>query len=393
MNKTKIIAILFLSTVLMSTGTALGVHEDFRPDPYLDQKHAVTYSFTGVTGVSPAHLEGWAIFGDTMVSTGKFTLDPDGNVLNMLGEPMDTFFVIEDMQEADSIVVTVEPEGDVDGVPSGLVLMQGNLVGNSSVLRFPVDFSASGGSFILATPTNGPDTDEVSGIWFLSLPDPSPGLDLPSLPSGWVYEGWVEYQSIPLSSGRFTSVDAEDLFNGYSGAEAGPPFPGEDYVANAPSGWSFPIDLADGTSKGIISDEPELDGVDPTGDDPFAVKPLMALIPEGAGDHVNIPMSPGSMPLGFAVISVTTIERELLQGAVEEFEGEMVTLEDRILTLEGENDDLVDQNAELEGSVTSLESDLDDIGSTVGSWQLISAGALLIGAIIGYMVMRYHGSR
>ena len=83
----------------------------------------------------------------------------------------------------------------------------------------------------------------------------------------------------------------------------------------------------------------------------------------------------------------------LLQGAVEEFVGEMMSLEDRITTLEGENDDLVDQNTDLETSVTSLEADLSDIGSTVGSWQLISAGALLIGAIIGYMVMRYHGSR
>jgi hypothetical protein len=91
----------------------------------------------------------------------------------------------------------------------------------------------------------------------------------------------------------------------------------------------------------------------------------MGLIPEGEGDHVNITMSLGSMPLGFAVISVTTIERELLQGDLEEFVGEIV----------------------------SLEADLSDIGSTVGSWQLISAGALLIGAIIGYMVMRYHGSR
>jgi hypothetical protein len=96
----------------------------------------------------------------------------------------------------------------------------------------------------------------------------------------------------------------------------------------------------------------------------------MGLIPEGAGDHVNITMSLGSMPLGFAVISVTTIERELLQ----------VDMEERV-------------RAELETSVTSLEVDLSDIGSTVGSWQLISAGALLIGAIIGYMVMRYHGSR
>ncbi len=99
------------------------------------------------------------------------------------------------------------------------------------------------------------------------------------------------------------------------------------------------------------------------------------------------------MPLGFAVISVTTIESELLQGAVDEFEGEMVSLEDRITTLEGENVDLVDQNTDLETSVTSLEAYLSDIGNTVGSWQLISAGALLIGLVIGYMVMRYHGSR
>ena len=45
------------------------------------------------------------------------------------------------------------------------------------------DFTGATGSYILATPTNGADTDENSGIWFLSLAsgNPAEGLDLPIL--------------------------------------------------------------------------------------------------------------------------------------------------------------------------------------------------------------------
>jgi hypothetical protein len=87
--------------------------------------------------------------------------------------------------------------------------------------------------------------------------------------------------------------------------EAGPPFPGEDYLVNAPMGLMFPIDLSDGESLAVISIEPDLGGIDPTGDAPFVVKPLVGMIPQGAEDHVNYSMDQNlaSIPSGTVTIS------------------------------------------------------------------------------------------
>ena len=56
-----------------------------------------------------------------------------------------------------------------------------------------VDFSTATGSYILATPSTASDTgDNDQGIWWL-VPGTTKtaSLDLPTLPAGWMYEGWV----------------------------------------------------------------------------------------------------------------------------------------------------------------------------------------------------------
>jgi hypothetical protein len=125
------------------------------------------------------------------------------------------------------------------------------------------------------------------------------------LGAGWIYEGWVVNTGTPLTSGRFSNAEGVDLFDGYSGTEPGPPFPGEDYLVNAPAGLTFPIDLSDGESLAVISVEPDLDGSDPTGEAPFAVKPLVGSIPLDADDHVNYTMDQNlaSVPSGTATLS------------------------------------------------------------------------------------------
>lgn len=257
--------------------------------------NTVTFNLNGVEDVSPAHLEGWVIFGEEKVSTGKFDV----------GDQL-TFTIDRELSGADMFVITIEAEGDTDNEPSGIILLSGPLVDGSADLSFPVDFSGIDGTYILATPTNGGDTDELSGIWFLQLPPPpTVGLTLPDLDAGWIYEGWVVNGGTPISSGKFTEVDDFDLFDGYSSVEPGPPFPGEDYLVNPPAGVMFPIDLSDGASLAVISVEPNLNGNDPTGSTPFAVKPLVGNIPAAAADHVNYPMNQnlGSIPSGTATIS------------------------------------------------------------------------------------------
>ena len=156
------------------------------------------------------------------------------------------------------------------------------------------------GSYILATPTNGDNTDENSGIWFLSLAsgNPAEGLDLPTLPAGWQYEGWAVIGGTPVTTGRFTETDAVDLSDPFSGVEPGPPFPGEDFLVNAPAGLTFPTDLAGETA--VISIEPEPDD-SPA---PFTLKPLVGAIDANATDHVtySIPTNLASFPTGTATI-------------------------------------------------------------------------------------------
>lgn len=63
---------------------------------------------------------------------------------------------------------------------------------------------------------------------------------------------------------------------------AGPPFPGEDYLINAPTGFMFPLDLAGG--KAVISIEPD------NSPNPFLLKPLVGDIPVGTTDHLTYNM-------------------------------------------------------------------------------------------------------
>ena len=115
------------------------------------------------------------------------------------------------------------------------------------------------------------------------------------MPAGWAYEGWAVIDGVPVSTGTFTEVDQADDFDGFSGQMAGPPFPGEDFIMNAPEGLSFPTDLSGGTA--VISVEPVPDN----SANPFLLKPLVGQIPENAMDHLNYGMNLNSnFPTGTA---------------------------------------------------------------------------------------------
>ena len=61
----------------------------------------------------------------------------------------------------------------------------------------------------------------------------------------------------------------------------------------------------DGASKVVISVEPDIDGVDPTGTGPAQVKPLVAEVEEDQADHENFSLSRNldSLPSGTAKIN------------------------------------------------------------------------------------------
>jgi hypothetical protein len=252
--------------------------------------NSLNISFSGLEPLGDDYeYEGWIMVDGAPVSAGLFDIDANGN-------PTSTNFVIdaEQLENATAYILTIEPSPDNDPAPSDVHILAGDFSGNSANLTVEheaaigTNFEASTGVYILATPTDGGnDTDELSGVWWLdpSSGMPQAGLNLPTLPAGWVYEGWAVVDGNPLSTGRFTSVSGADDFNGFSGSEAAPPFPGEDLLVNAPSGLTFPTNLTGGTV--VISVEPSPDN-DPA---PFTLKPLVSPVPTDAADHSPLNMN------------------------------------------------------------------------------------------------------
>ena len=248
----------------------------------------LTLSFTGIESLGTDYAyEGWIMVDGSPVSTGVFTV-------NESGTPSQTTFdlPLEELEAATTFILTIEPSPDQSADPAETHYLAGdfsmgeaNLTVNHSA-ALGDDFSNSDGAYILATPTNGADTDESSGIWFIDITSGSPvqGLTLPMLPSGWMYEGWVVINGTPVTTGTFLTADEADDSAPYSGSEDAPPFPGEDFLMNAPAGLTFPVDLAGMT--GVISIEPYPDN----STSPFTLKPLVGAIPTDATDHVTYDM-------------------------------------------------------------------------------------------------------
>ena len=268
----------------------------------------LTLNFVGIQPlVNGFHYEGWAII-DGPVPTGKFNVNSDGDLVDIRGAliPGGKFRTRKDLSLATAIVITIEPDGDKDAIPADTHYLAGGVESLSSDLTVghPAalgdDFSQASGTYILATPTDDPSGNENSGIWFLDLSGGSPaqGLQLPTLPLGWRYEGWGVIGGVPVTTGTFTNPASADDAAPYSGTGGGPPFPGEDFLNNAPSGLTFPTDLSGAT--GVISIEPFPDD----GPGPFTLKPLVGDVPSAATDHVTYDLgnNAGGFPTGTATI-------------------------------------------------------------------------------------------
>jgi len=231
--------------------------------------------------------EGWLIVDGAPVTAGIFSVDSEGNL-------SDTLFELDraDIEAATTYVLTIEPSSDSDPAPSSTHVLAGDFSSSSAAITVDhpaalgESFSAASGDYILATPTDDDADNEDSGIWFLNNSSGSPvaGLSLPVLPEGWAYEGWVVIDGTPVTTGTFTSVDGVDNAAHYSGANAGPAYPGEDFLINAPSGLTFPTSIAGGTA--VISIEPIPDNSTA----PFTFKPLVGAIPAGAETHSVLSM-------------------------------------------------------------------------------------------------------
>lgn len=232
--------------------------------------------------------EGWIIVDGAPITAGIFNVDANGN-LDKTSFELDA----EQLGKATAYALTIEPVPDSDPAPSKVHILGGDFSGRTSplttkhALAVGTDFTDASGSYLLGTPTDGSlDSDETSGIWWedLSTGTPKSSLVLPTLPEGWEYEGWVVIDGQPLTTGKFLSVDEADFAAPFSGDAPGPPFPGEDFLKNAPAGLSFPVNLSGSITAITVEPSPDNSPL------PFSLKPLVHTIPANADFHTGYQM-------------------------------------------------------------------------------------------------------
>ncbi len=257
-------------------------------------------------------FELWAKPSDTALASGqapwkhltRFALDASRHILDSNGTPLaqGTFSHLPvNLKEYDSLYVTIEKSGDEHVSPSPTVYLRGRISpkldsARISRLDFPVSLTSAAGRFAIVSPTDDDTLADLSGIWFMKSLVPSvadSGLDIPLAPLGWIYEGWVRHRSAWLSTGKFRRATGPDLTNPYIGVGIAPDFPGEDFVRNAPTGFSFPLVLEVGDEV-MVTAEPDPDSLQA----PFPIQilsftfvtpPVSGTLGELTGDHATIP--------------------------------------------------------------------------------------------------------
>lgn len=291
MNKTKYNSFLRLGTLALVSTAALAACGGSD-----SVEASLELNLSGLEDLGPSAVyEGWLIVNGAPVTTGRFSVNAAGQL------SPSRFAVARDKADAASaFVLTVEPAVNDVPAPTDTHLLAGDFDANKTSATLSIshpaalgtNFSSAMASFILATPTSTATDDEDQGIWFLNMVNGAPQASLvaPTLPKGWVYEGWVVVNGKPISTGRFTKFNAADADG--AGPAAGPlgfpPFPGQDFV-------NPPTKLSDGMA--VISVEPEPDN-SPV---PFTLKPLVG--PIGAS------LAPTAQTLNNTVGTGTTLPR------------------------------------------------------------------------------------
>jgi hypothetical protein len=246
------------------------------------------------------NINGLPVLPDSMTYVGWFNREVNGvkkytKVFVMDANPSGSINYKSDkplqkLQEAQEFNLTTEKKSvasDSNLVPSTRELLVGRFSEAASVLTIgsgTIDFSNQKAVFNLATPTNGPASNELSGVWFVDSLSTNivAGLDLPLLYEGWIYEGWVQINGQYVSTGRFSDPKSADLYTEYSDSLAGYSFPGEDFLLNAPSGLTFPTDL----SNAIVAVSIEYNDGKTHGTEPFK-KIFEATLPASAQSGVT----------------------------------------------------------------------------------------------------------
>ncbi len=254
------------------------------------------FSLDGIPDLgNTGHFQAWIKYGEDIASLGKFRVVGSGFnaevkspltsvTFGTLGSF--TFEVVAGAppSQADAVFITFEHDDDRDSLPTRTIVLvapidptitdaDNRVVANLTVNgdgigaedRLP-DFSSASGSFSIYTPTDdlgfGDEANESLGLWFVDQADPRTSLlDLPALPRGWTYQGWIAAGGdVPVSLGRFQdSKDVDDDYATYPGRGElinGPISPGQDFVSSVIFPGIMPQDLTEEPATIQITVEP-----------------------------------------------------------------------------------------------------------------------------------------
>lgn len=287
-----------LGVVMILSGIMMGCD---KKDDGIDQSNLVL-DISGLKSLGEDYVyEGWIRVDGTLISTGTFTVDENGGMSRTMFD-----IDVETLEKASSFLVSIEPVSGSGDEAGKARILAGNFSGSEAALTIHhgnaigTDLTSAKGKYILSTPTDGnSSSNENSGIWWVDPNNgPGRGLELPELPEGWKYEGWAIIDEVPVSTGKFRSVVAPDESDKYSETtSAGYDFPGEDFLVNAPSGLSFPVNLSGRSVAVTVEPDPD------NSPEPFFLKPLSGKVPDPAESHVLYDMTntiKSSVPTGTA---------------------------------------------------------------------------------------------
>lgn len=274
-----------------------------------------TLSFERLAPLAPADgaYEAWAETPAGLRSLGKFTVAPDGGLRAADGRPLDGATIDVGRASVRALVVTQEPPGDTNAVPSDQVFLRGTFDGERALLEPPMAASRLAdrkGTYVLENAATDRNPEDWNGLWFAEVVQAGeygvdyradmmkPGLDLEMPPTGWMYASWLRLGGQMLRLGKFDRVDRADDWYGYSGLTGtslpinmgGPPVPGEDLIKNLPAevatGFNQP-DLAG--AQVIVSLESALLAGEETQPSPLRI--FEAEVPRPSVRLVNLPLT------------------------------------------------------------------------------------------------------
>ena len=297
-----------------------------------DQVTQVELNINGLQDMGDScWYEGWVIWGDNnenLQSIGVFQANGNGDLsprafdINMgTMQQVQKFLITIELDDVPGYQVTANVTADTvtyDSVagPSEYHLMAGVFRGNTTVLNignlvtFENDYASATGTYMLDTPTDSNRTNPKSGIWFVNLKSssiPIQGLQIPEVSGGWNYNGHINIGGTVVATGKFENPAAADDENPYRDVTGvAYPFPGEDFLLNAPDGLTFPVDLS-GAEVTIYLNPPYPAGKNT----PFQpIEILQATVPGNAVSHTIYQLSnaANNVPYGTAFMSIKLYE-------------------------------------------------------------------------------------